>query len=242
MHLMNHHSPIITSTLDQIQDEEAGYILVRKPETRDFTFIRKDDPDKKRRKYSWDENASDGIPIDLQVKNRTMHVWLDNDEVAFNPQLFKEIQENIQNAIDNILSWDYKSIKDLKNSIKSFLEIADGRIFTTYKGAPFDFLTPWSFIFYINLPSMEHYYLSNSNPTLGNRLDAKYGTYGFDYKFCSDLDTNILILQPTGTMLSINSNLSLINDTEGTKNSKLINNSTNNLIKKPAMTTLTSFI
>jgi hypothetical protein len=42
-------------------------------------------------------------------------------------------------------------------------------------------------------------------------------------------------------MLSINFHLSLINDTEGIKESKLIDNSTDILIEKPAMTTLSMF-
>jgi hypothetical protein len=212
MPFCTHDAPVNTSTIKQIQDEEAGYVLVRKNTTKDFTFQLLSDPPGTRRTYSWDDKKSDGIPVELYLYGtRTMHVWINKDEVAFNPQLLKEIQGNIQNALDNIFGWNCRSVIDIKNSIESFLKIADGKIFTTYKEATFDFISPWSFIFKSNLPSAEHYYLSFSNPTLGNRLDKIYGTHGFNYKFCSDLDGNVLILLPDETMSTNNYHLPKMN-------------------------------
>lgn len=202
MHISDTHPPMNTSSIEQIQDEKAGYVLTRESKTRDFTFIRKNDPEKKRRKYSWDETISDGTPVTLYHGVRTKYVWIDNDEIAFNPQLLKEIQGNIQNALDDIFNWNCRSIIDIKNSIETFLKIADGRIFTTYKDSPFDFLSPWLFVFDLVLPSMDKYNIGHLKPIVGESLAKKYGDHSYEYNYCVDLDGNVLVLLKNGTMLT----------------------------------------
>jgi len=185
-------SPVNTDTIEHIQDVEAGYTLVRNNETRHFTFKLKSDPPERRRIYSWDPKKSDGIPAELDLYGtRTMYVWFDKEEVAFNPQLLKDIQEKIQKSIDSLISWNCRSVFELESMMKDFLCAADGRIFSESNDT-YSFESPWSFLMDLSI------YSNNHRPL---ELDKKYGNKFMDYRGFVDLQGNVLVALKDGSIV-----------------------------------------
>jgi hypothetical protein len=184
-------SPTNTATIEHIRDIEAGYYPVRDSETMDFTFHLKTDSPGKRRTYSWKPNKSDGIPIPIKYYSREVFIWINKDEINFNPKKQNEIQQNIQSALDALMSWNARSAHELKALIVNFLQILDNHIISETK-EHYSFITPHKFV--LNLSLADGYYYSYSIYTKINNSKKENNSDNSEKNKAIDINGNLLIM------------------------------------------------